>query len=426
MHISIEGLPALGKTEILAVVRLYYSDQIVVLPELVKEVAEQEGIDLFRERDRLSEAIWTALPERERGIRDALAAGKTVLEESHLGVHAAYAAALGDRAFLAQFQEREADLSWPTMFLRFAAPVPMSLARQVARGDPRYSVPADVLERMLSWLDGWHAQRRSDLRAVGVDRPPAAVLADIAATADLVYGPRPPGDLLPYLFLLGRPAAGKSELIQFLSNLAPDERATAYHLGTPRVADDFPLLWQVFVEDDLWEVVGRGRLHSRRAGENYAVADDSLWPFLILKLGEAVTRSPARSGETVIVEFARGGATGYRDALALLPPDLLRNAGILYLDVTFDESWRRNLARYDRARRDGILTHSVPRAEMERTYARDDWRDLAAAEEGYIEARGVRVPYITVPNVPEPLTDGDFAHRFRPALGRLWDRAQAR
>ncbi len=192
------------------------------------------------------------------------------------------------------------------------------------------------------------------------------------------------------------------------------------------MADDFPLLWQVFVEDDLWEEVGRGRLHSRRAGENYAVADDSLWPFLILKLGEAVTRSPARSGETVIVEFARGGATGYRDALALLPPDLLRNAGILYLDVTFDESWRRNLARYDRARRDGILTHSVPRAEMERTYARDDWRDLAAAEEGYIEARGVRVPYITVPNVPEPLTDGDFAHRFRPALGRLWDRAQAR
>ncbi len=426
MHISIEGLPALGKTEILAVVRLYYSDQVVVLPELVKEVAEQEGIDLFRERDRLSEAIWAALPERERRIRDALAAGTTVLEESHLGVHAAYAAALGDRTFLAQFQEREADLSWPTMFLRFAAPIPVSLTRQAARGDPRYTVPADVLERMLSWLDNWHAHRRSDLRAVVADRPPAEVIEGLEATAGLTYGPRPTDGLLPYLLLLGRPAAGKSELIQFLSTLAPSERAAAYHLGALRVADDFPLLWQVFVEDDLWAQVGRGRLHSRHAGENYAVADDSLWPFLILKLGEAITRSPARSGETVIVEFARGGPTGYRNALALLPPDLLRNAGILYLDVTFDESWRRNLARYDRSRREGILTHSVPREEMERTYARDDWASLAPAATGYVETQGVRIPYVTVSNVPEPITRDDFTHRFHPAFGRLWDLAQAR
>jgi len=95
MHISIEGLPALGKSEILSVLRLYYPHQVAVFPELVNEVAEQEGSDLLRDRARLSKAIWAALPERERRVRDALAAEKIVLEESHLGVHAAYSAALG-------------------------------------------------------------------------------------------------------------------------------------------------------------------------------------------------------------------------------------------------------------------------------------------------------------------------------------------
>ena len=426
MHISVEGLPALGKSEVLSVLRLYYPHQVEVLPELVKDVSEREGIDLFRQRDRLSEAIWASVPEREEAVRAAQAAGKIVIEESHLGVHAAYAAALGDRAFLAQFKEREANLVWPDAFFRFEAPLPVSLIRQAARGDPRYAVPGEVLETMLAWLDRWHVQRGSNLRSIGVDRPPAEAIGDIAAAAGLAYRPPSTDKVLPYVFLLGRPAAGKSELIQFLTQLPADERAEAYHLGTLRVADDFPLLWQLFVEDDLWEQVGRGRLHSRRVAENYAVADDSLWPFLILRLGQEILRSSARAGETVIVEFARGGPTGYRDALALLPPEILQKAGIVYLDVTFEESWRRNVARYDQARREGILTHSVPREEMERTYAAGDWASLAPAATGHVHAGGVRVPYITVPNVPEPISPDDFARRFHPALDRLWTLAQAR
>ncbi len=426
MHISIEGLPALGKSEILSVLRLYYPEQVVVLPELVKEVAEQEHVDLLRERARLAAAIWAALPEREARICEALATGRIVIEESHLGVHAAYAAALGDTGFLGQFRDRESKILWPDRFVRLTAPIAVSLSRQVARGEPLYTVPADVLERMLPWLDDWHARRGTDLRLVDADRHPAEVLRDLVDAIGLPYHPHRTERIFPYLLLLGRPAAGKSELIQFLTQLSPDERAEAYHLGALRVADDFPLLWQLFVEDDLWERVGRGRLHSRRAGENYAVADDRLWPFLILQLGERIRARPAAVGETVVVEFARGGATGYRDALALLPAEVLQNAAILYLDVPFEESWRRNLARYDRARRDGILTHSVPREEMERTYASDDWASLARASDGYVAVGEARVPYVTVPNVPEPITRDDFAHRFRPALDRLWALASAR
>ncbi len=426
MHISVEGLPALGKSEILSVLRLYYPEQVVVLPELVKEAAERGGIGLFRDRTRLSEAIWALLPEREATVRNAIAAGKTLVEESHLGVHAAYATALGDAPFLAQLAARERDILWPDRFVRLAAPLPVSLARQEARGDRRYMVEADVLERMLSSLDDWHAKRGSDLRHVDADRPPAEVLRDLVAAVDLPYTPHPSRGVIPYLFLLGRPAAGKSELIQFLTQLPPDRRVEEYYVGRIRVADDFPLLWKLFVEDDLWERVGRGRFHSRRSGENYAVADDHLWPFLILRLGEELIRNPARPGETVLVEFARGGPAAYREALPLFSPAVLQAVAILYLDVPFEESWRRNLARYDRARRDGILTHSVPREEMERTYAHDDWTTLAPANAGHIALHGVQIPYITVPNVPEPIRRDDFAQRFRPAFDRLWGLAQAR
>lgn len=419
MHISLEGLPAVGKSELLSTLRLYYPDQVLILPELVKEVAETEKLDLFHERSQLSAAIWRALPNREREVRAALDRGQLVVEESHLGVHAAYAAALGDTAFLAQFQARGEDILWPDMFVRLSAPIAVSLARQQARGDPRYTVPADVLARMLSWLDGWHARRGSAPRLVDADRPPAEVMGDLSQALGLVYRPPSGVQVLPYLLLLGRPAAGKSELVQFLAGLAPEERAENYHVGRLRVADDFPILWEKFVEDDLWERVGRGRLHSRRSGENYAVANDHLWPFLILRLGEELTQNPARPGETVLVEFARGGPTAYRDALALLPPDVLTRGAILYLDVSFEESWRRNVARYDRAHRDGLLTHSVPREEMERTYARDDWPALALHRLGYIEP--IRVPYVTVPNTPEPKTTHDFAQRFRPALDALWE-----
>lgn len=426
MHIAVEGLPAVGKSEILSVVRLYYPEQVVILPELVKEVAQAERLDLFRDRDRLSGALWARLPERERAVRAALASGKTVIEESHLGVHAAYAAALGDEAFRKEFAEREGGILWPELFVRLAAPIPVSMARQDARGDPRYTVPADVLRQMLSALDAWHTRRRSELRILDADRSPDAVLRELASIVGLAYRPPAVGETIPYLLLLGRPAAGKSELIQFLSALNADERARTYHVGPLRVVDDFPILWQLFVDDDLWEEVGRGRLHSRRAGENYAVAHDTLWPFLIAKLREELTRRPAQPGETVIVEFARGGPTAYRDALPVLSPQILKRAAILYLDVPFEESWRRNLARYDRARRAGVLTHSVPREEMERTYIRDDWASLAPAREGYVLIGQERIPYVTVPNVPEPITGDDFARRFSPAFNRLWGLVQAR
>ncbi|MDD5647016.1 MAG: hypothetical protein PHW86_07585, partial [Candidatus Bipolaricaulis sp.] len=89
-HIAVEGLPAVGKTETLALLARFYPRSVRVVPELVKDVVEAEGIDLFRERDRLTDALRRAVPERTRRVNEILAAGYLCLEESHLGVHAAY------------------------------------------------------------------------------------------------------------------------------------------------------------------------------------------------------------------------------------------------------------------------------------------------------------------------------------------------
>jgi len=422
-YVTLEGLPALGKSELLSALRLFYPEQVLVLPELVKEVGEREGLDPFREREKLNSAILAALPGRQELIRTALAQGLTVVEESHLGVHAAYCAALGDDGFLAEFQGLEGGILWPGRFLQLEAPIAVSLARQAARGEPRWQVDREVLERMQDWLFRWHAEGGHEVEKIDADRPPQEVLADLVGKLGLAYRSLTKGEVLPYLILLGRPAAGKSELIQFLKGLPPDERAEAYHLGTIAVLDDFPILWEKFIEDDIWEEVGKGRLISARAAENYYVTNDYTWPFLIEKLNRLIEGEPLLPGRTLLVEFSRGGEGAYRQALARLSRRALSEGAIMYLEVSFEESWRRNQARYDRARRHGILTHSVPWEEMERTYRSDDWAELAPAPAGYLEVDGLEVPYVTVENEPEPLTPAEFAGRYRPAfqeLYRLW------
>ncbi|MBC7318908.1 hypothetical protein H5T57_06665 [Candidatus Bipolaricaulota bacterium] len=420
MYAAIEGFPALGKSEVLALLRLYFPGQVFVLSELVKDVVEREDLDLFQDRPRLTQAILKGLPERQNIVREALKDGKIVVEESHLAVHAAYSAVLDDREFLQAFQELEPRILWPEIFLRFEAPVEVSLVRQAARGDPRYAVPKEILLPMMAWLSAWHARRADRVEVINADQSPSEVVREVLKILGLEYVPHPPNAVLPYLILLGRPAAGKSELIQFLRYLPATERAQAYHIGAIRVCDDFPFLWEKFREDDLWEELGAGRRHSVRVSENYAVSNDQIWDFLILRLNAEIEKAPSRPGETVIVEFSRGGAQAYGRALSLLSSRVLAEGAILYLHVSYAESLRRNRARYDRDRRDGILTHSVPEEEMARTYQVDDWLALAPQEAGYLSIRGFRVPYVTVYNEPEPKSVSDFSRRFRPALEELY------
>jgi hypothetical protein len=65
------------------------------------------------------------------------------------------------------------------------------------------------------------------------------------------------------LFLLARPAAGKSEIIDYLQQMDPQARPQKMHLAPDlQVLDDFPMLWNWFEEDALLEEMGYPRLHT--------------------------------------------------------------------------------------------------------------------------------------------------------------------
>jgi hypothetical protein len=251
--------------------------------------------------------------------------------------------------------------------------------------------------------------------------------------------------VLPTLLLLALPASGKSEIRRYLDSVTPDRAAEEFGLGRTVQLDDYPYVHLMrriseelrhlyetpvffgstatpFLEPDDWgtlihlinedyadlDIPDEPEPHSaaewllermdraRRAvglrpvltdvsnGERelltLAVEEDArrLW----MKRHQVMTE--ARSGATVVIEFARGGPEGatlpldaphgYQHALSQLSPEILTTASILYVWVTPEESRRRN---EERARPGvegdaSILHHGVPETVMREDYGTDD------------------------------------------------------
>jgi len=427
-YVVLEGLPAAGKSETLELLARFFPQRVSVLSELVKEISMREAIDLFSDRQRLTQTLLAEVPRRRVAIDEAVASGKLCLEESHLGVHLAYAKALGDRSFIDAYPTIERTLPVPDAYLRLEIPIAVSLRRQRARRTPQFEVDGPTLERMLSHLDAWHTANGTEVVAIDADRRPSVFLDDIETILELRYAgdQAAAGETFDVLLLLGRPASGKSEFIDFMERCQRTRRSARYHLAPFCVIDDFRFLWEKFEEDDLWETLGRPRLYSRPDAGNYAVTDEGVWAFLIGKINAQAERLLAEAGtdsyRSLIIEFSRGERHGYAEALRHLSPQVLSRAVILYVSVSFEESRRRNLARYDAAKRDGILTHSVPGEEMERTYCRDDWERLVSSinEDGFIIVNGVRIPFTTMHNEPESTVPEVLDERYATALDRLY------
>ena len=62
--------------------------------------------------------------------------------------------------------------------------------------------------------------------------------------------------IFEHLFVLGRPAGGKSEFIDFMKKCPAAERAGTFGIGRFEEIDDFPWLWDACVEDDRREARG--------------------------------------------------------------------------------------------------------------------------------------------------------------------------
>ena len=232
-------------------------------------------------------------------------------------------------------------------------------------------------------------------------------------------------DTFDHPLVLGRPAGGKSEFIDFLQNIPDEHRAARYHIGPFEVLDDFVWIWEKFEEDDLWEKVGKGRLFSKKYGNDPGLSEGVLFDFMMERFNQEVLKKYLSKPEfykanTLLIEFSRGGNDGYSEALERLSEDVLKKAAILYIHVSFEESWRRNVARYEEKLKHSILAHMVPKETMDKFYKLDDWKELTKGEKsGYLTFNNVKIPFVTMLNEPESTDPKVLDERYGLALKKL-------
>lgn len=232
------------------------------------------------------------------------------------------------------------------------------------------------------------------------------------------------GERFETIILIGRPAAGKSETIDHLKKTAEAERAARFHIGPFVELDDFPFVWETFEIDDLLVKLGRPRVFTTK---DYYFLGDHLWDLFIerinLEFAKRLARDPAfTERQTVLVEFSRGGEDGFGHAFELLSDEILRRAGIVYINVSYAESCRKNRRRFDPARADSILYHGLPDAKMEFYYRTNDWERLSGGRKsGTLRVRGFDVPFAVFDNEPEQTDDpAKLGPALERAFGALW------
>lgn len=249
--------------------------------------------------------------------------------------------------------------------------------------------------------------------------------------------------LLDTVLLMALPASGKSEVRRFMELLTPAQCKKDMHMGATLQLDDYPYVHFMHRIDDELEKLGldyifyKGATRPFKDGMEWGtlvellnmdyedlnnskvikVSSASQWLFerfdkarskfglgrelgkipwdKRIKMGEILedevaeflkeknkTASTDKTGKTIVIELARGGANG--STMPLTPPQgyafafdtfsehILNRASILYVWVTPDESRRKN---YERAKPDGqssILHHGVPLEVMLGEYGCDD------------------------------------------------------
>ncbi len=120
-------------------------------------------------------------------------------------------------------------------------------------------------------------------------------------------------NIFPIIVLTGRPASGKSEIIDYLTKLPEEERRRRFHVGRLEILDDFPLLWAWFEEDDILQSrLNKPRLYTDDRG---LFLYQYLWDLLIERLSLAYHKQLRDTPDyhtqtTVLIEFSRGTEHG--------------------------------------------------------------------------------------------------------------------
>jgi hypothetical protein len=142
--------------------------------------------------------------------------------------------------------------------------------------------------------------------------------------------------------------------------------------------------------------VGIGERLSRLDAKTRTALTDALEKEAAAQLADKLEGYESLAGKTLVIEFARGGKQGatmplpapygYRYSVGRLSPAILRDAAILYIWVTPEESRRKNEARADPNDPGSILHHGVPLDVMINEYGCDDmdWLQANAKRPGTI------------------------------------------
>lgn len=227
----------------------------------------------------------------------------------------------------------------------------------------------------------------------------------------------------PVLIITGRPAAGKSEVIDYLKKLSPQERLERFHIAEFEELDDFVYVWETFEVDDILARHGKPRLWT---DAKYYFTDHFIWNLYIERINLAYRKKLARNAAyhdnmTTLVEFARGGEHGIYEALSYLHEEILRRARLIYIKVSYEESVRKNRRRARKGEEDSILYHSLPDEKMEFYYKTNDWEKLASKDPACIEVRGFKIPYAVFENEPEKTLDPALIGKeLEKVTTRLW------
>jgi hypothetical protein len=230
-------------------------------------------------------------------------------------------------------------------------------------------------------------------------------------------------DIFEILIILARPAAGKSEIIKFLQNLPGEERRSRFHIGKIFVLDDFPMIWTWFEEDDLLHQMGFPRLHTDKNGY---FLNQYFWDLLVKRLNleySKLKRDSKNTDFSTIIEFSRGKEHGgYKSALLHLSDEILKCAAILYVNVSWEESLRKNRKRFNPEKPDSILEHSLPDENLTKMYYENDWNEISSPNSEIINIRNSSVPYVIFENEDDVTTgkNKDLDKRLQDALDELW------
>jgi len=232
-------------------------------------------------------------------------------------------------------------------------------------------------------------------------------------------------DHFEIIILIGRPASGKSEVIDFLKKTPIPERLKRYHFNEFEEIDDFPMLWTWFEEDAILEkIMHKPRVNSDSDGY---FLHQYQWDLLIERISLEYRKKLRNAGYaenmTTLIEFSRGTEHGgYESAFHHLSEEIIEKACVFYIDVPYEESLRKNRRRFNPNRPDSILEHGLPDHKLERLYKEVDWETFKGNDPEFIHFSGHKIPYAVLRNLPEVTDDPQkLGPTLEDSFSKLWN-----